>query len=87
MNEFIKELILRWGKKQPWFFKVVQWIMIVVALILGLPEYLQDAGLLDQVPIIEPILNKVVLWAGLVGAFVSKLTVTSKEKEDHKIKD
>lgn len=87
MNEFIKELIIRWGKKQPWFFKAVQWIMIAVALILGLPEYLQDAGLLDQIPIIEPILSKVVLWAGLVGAFVSKLTVTSEEKKNNKIID
>ena len=87
MNNFILELIRRWGAKQPWFFQAIQWVSIAVALILGLPEYLQETGLIDQIPFIEPIVNKAVLWAGMIGALVAKLTVTSEEKAKRNIKD
>lgn len=88
MNDFILELIRRWGAKQPWFFKALQWASIAIALILGLPEYLLDAGVLDQLPdAVRGVIDKVVLWAGLVAAFVAKLTATSEEKAERKIVD
>jgi hypothetical protein len=88
MNEFIFELVRRWGAKQPWFFKVVQWIGLAVALVLGLPEYLFDAGVLDQLPdAFQRIVDKAVLWAGLIAAFISKLTATSDAKVERQIVD
>lgn len=88
MNDFILELIKRWGAKQPWFFKTLQYLSIAIALILGLPEYLLDAGVLDQLPeAVRVIIDKVILWAGLAAAFIAKLTATSEDKEERKIVD
>lgn len=87
MKGFIVELIKRWGAKQPWFFKAVQWASIALAFILGLPDVLQEAGLIDELPFLQPIVDQVVLYAGLAAAFVAKLAATSDAKKERNIVD
>jgi hypothetical protein len=83
MTDFIKELLIRLFGKTPWFFKVVQVLAILTALVTGLPSFLESAGL-DLPDSWDVISSKVVSIAALVGAFVSQLTVTTEvKKRDH----
>lgn len=77
---FLAEVLKRFLGETPWFFKVVQIISVAVALILGLPQLLADAGVVLP-PHIEEITSKVVFYAGLVAAFIAQLTVTPEVKE------
>jgi hypothetical protein len=84
--KFFAELSLRFFSKTPWFFKVVQLLSIAVALILGLPQLLADAGV-TLPPHIEEITSEVVFYAGIIAAFIAQLTVTTEVKEALPYKD
>jgi hypothetical protein len=70
--KFIAELIGRLFSKNPTFFKVIQVISAIVALITGLPEYLAKAGI-DLGPKLLGLENKAIAIAALVALFIAQL--------------
>ena len=71
-SNFLAELVQRLFSKNPNFFKWVQAISILVALITGLPAFLETSGI--QLPEAwESISNKAVAIAALVAAFIAQL--------------
>lgn len=86
MVDFIAELLLRLFGKTPWFFKVIQVLSIVTAIVTGLPEFLLEAGV--QLPDAwAAISSKVVSVAALVATFISQLTVTTSVKQKENLPD
>jgi hypothetical protein len=84
--KFAGELTLRLFSKTPLFFKIVQIASVVVALVLGLPDYLAESGV--QLPEAwTAITDKIILYVGVVGAFIAQLTVTAETKETLLLKD
>ena len=86
MTDFLAELVVRLLGKTPAFFKIVQIISVVIAIITGLPTFLQSAGV-DLPDAWDSVVLQVISVAGMVGAFISQLTVTSEEKAMRQIKD
>lgn len=88
MTDFIAELIKRWGAKQPWFFKVITNVSLALAVVIGLPGFLDSVGVWDVLPEnVTQVISQIVFYAGLAVSFIAKLTVTSKDKKDLSIKD
>ena len=84
--KFAGELTLRFFSKTPLFFKIVQIASVVVALILGLPDFLAESGV-ELPEAWTAITDKVILYVGFVGAFIAQLTVTPETKETLPLKD
>lgn len=75
--DFLKELILRLGTKQPKFFKIIGIISMATALATGLP------GLFDELHIHLPswatiLQNRIIGIAATTAFFIAKLTTQSK---------
>ncbi|MBK8853098.1 MAG: hypothetical protein IPN97_07570 [Saprospiraceae bacterium] len=89
MNRFFLELIKRWLTKKPWFFKTVQIVTSVTAVILLAPQFLtavQEGGF--SIPETwNGLIQQIVGYALAAQALVVQLTTTSKDKEDKEIKD
>ena len=83
---FLAELIARLFGKTPAFFKTVQIITVLVAVITGLPTFLEQVGI-DLPEAWDSIVLKIISVASLVGTFIAQLTLTTQEKEVQKIKD
>jgi hypothetical protein len=86
MTDFLAELVVRLLGKTPAFFKIVRMISIIIAIITGLPTFLQSAGV-DLPDAWDSVVLQVISVAGMVGAFISQLTVTTDDKEKKNIKD
>ena len=84
MGNFIAEMFTRMFGKTPWFFNVIKIIGVITALVTGLPEFLNDAGIIlpDAWAAIG---SKVVSIASLVATFIAQLTVTSEVKKKENI--
>lgn len=85
MKDFILDLVKRFLAKTPKFFKIIRIISIVLAVVTGLPELLQSAGV-ELSETIKAISSKVVSIASLIAAFIAQLTVTEEAKKDLNIK-
>ena len=67
---FFNELIIRLFGETPYFFKVIQIASVATALIIGMPEWLHNAGV--TLPAAwEAIGNDVVGYAAMVAAFIA----------------
>jgi hypothetical protein len=86
MSDFFSELLLRLFGKTPWFFKVVQVLAVVTALVTGLPEFLESAGV-DLPAAWDAVSSKVVSIASLVAAFIAQLPVTTDVKKKENLPD
>jgi carbon starvation protein CstA len=86
MTDFLAELVVRLLGKTPHFFKIIRMISIIIAIITGLPTFLQSAGV-DLPAAWDSVVLQVISIAGMVGAFISQLTVTTEEKTIRDIKD
>ncbi|MFZ1786719.1 MAG: hypothetical protein WAT92_00345 [Saprospiraceae bacterium] len=84
--DFLAELILRFGSKSPSFFKIVQIIASILAVITGLPTALTALGL-DLPDTWDSWIMKAVSAASIGALFIAKLTVTSEVKKKENIKD
>ena len=99
MDRFLIEMIRRWGADQPWFFKTVSILGLIVALITGLPGILDsiEASVCELDPQLcfeiqlpaawDAIYSKVASIASLVGSLVAKFASTSEEKAERSILD
>lgn len=83
--EFIGQIIKRFVAPSPTFFKVVKYVSVAIALITGLPAFLQENGI-DLPEAIDVIASKVIMWAGVVAALVAQLTVDDQAKAERGIK-
>lgn len=83
---FLVELVARLLGKTPAFFKTVQIITVVIAVITGLPTFLDQVGI-DLPEAWDSVVLKIISVASLVGTFISQLTLTSGEKKVQGIKD
>ena len=81
LGTFLNEIILRLFAKTPSFFKWVRNASIFLTLLMGLPAFLQEAGVILPDAWIA-ISNKVVGYAGIVAAFIAQLTATQEAKEE-----
>ena len=86
MIDFIAELLTRLFGKTPWFFKVIQILSVVTAIVTGLPQFLTDAGIIIP-DAWNAISSQVVSIASLVATFISQLAVTTSVKEEKNIPD
>lgn len=82
---FLGQIIKRFVAPSPTFFKVVKYISVAVALITGLPAFLQENGIVLP-EAIEVISSKVIMWAGVVSALIAQLTVNDQAKVEKGIK-
>lgn len=85
LGTFLNEIILRFFAKTPSFFIWLRNISIVLTLLIGLPAYLQEAGV-DLPDYWDTIANKMVGIATFVAAFIAQLTATPESKEEKGIK-
>ena len=89
MRDFLVELLLRFGSKTPWFFKVVQIISGIISVILVGPDVFDFViGLGIKLPESwGEFISKAVGVAAAISVFISQLTVTSEEKEKKQLQD
>lgn len=83
---FLNELLIRLFSSKPWFFKVIQIVSVLTALVTGLPTFLAESGIVLP-EAWEAISSKIVSVAAMVAAFVAQLTVTSDTKNKEGLKD
>jgi len=83
---FVSEIILRFFGKTPSFFKWVQLIAVITALLTGLPAFLEQSGVVLPA-YIQAIASKIVSVAAVVAAIIAQLTVTSEVKKEEGLKD
>mgnify|MGYP001267613644 CR=1 FL=1 len=81
LGTFLSEIILRLFAKTPSFFKWVRNISLVLTVLIGLPAFLQESGIVLP-EYWAAISNKVVGIATIVAAFIAQLTATPEEKEE-----
>ncbi|HMR88497.1 MAG TPA: hypothetical protein PKD51_10100 [Saprospiraceae bacterium] len=86
MTDFFVEVLIRLFSKTPWFFKVVQIISTVALLITGLPQLLDQAGVVIPEAWTGTV-SQVVSISSIVAIFLAQLTTTTKVKEVEKLKD
>lgn len=92
MNTFIVELIKRFTADTPWFFQVIRYLSIAIAIIVGLPGVIDYLCVEVDLCIVLPeswsaIYSKVASIAALVSAFIAQLTATTTEKAKKYITD
>lgn len=80
MKQFFLELIQRFLAKTPKFFKYIRLAGIALAIVTGLPAFLEGVGVVlpESIALVA---NKVVAIAASVGAFIAQLTVHNNEKK------
>lgn len=86
MTDFIAELVKRLFSEKPWFFVWVQRIAAIVAIITGLPGFLEASGV-TLPDAWNAISSQIVAVASVVAAFIAQLTVTTAVKEDKGLRD
>lgn len=72
--DFLKELVIRYTKKSPTFFKVIQIIFTLAGLITGIPFLLETFGVILPAAI-AALVSKTVSIASIVGFFIAGLPV------------
>jgi hypothetical protein len=82
---FVFDFLKRLGSKTPKFFQIVKTVSVILAVITGLPSFIESAGITLPGPI-EAISSKVVSIAAIVAAFIAQLTVVPNEQRDLEIK-
>ena len=80
IKEFLLDIVRRLIFKTPKFFNVLKTILIVIAVITGLPELLTTAGVVLPMNI-DLVVTNIVSVASLMGAFISQLTVASEDQK------
>jgi len=89
MQEFISQLIIRLFSKTPWFFKVVQILTGIVAVILLAPDWVkayQEGGFVLPESW-GAFVETVVGYALIAQTFLAQLAVPTDVKEKQDIKD
>lgn len=81
LGTFLNEIILRLFAKTPSFFRWVRNISLVLTVLIGLPAFLQESGIVLP-EYLAAISNKVVGIATIVAAFIAQLTATPEAKEE-----
>ena len=74
LQDFVLQLIKRLMSENPTFFKVIQVIAAIVALITFLPQILNEAGFA-----IPTLINKAAGIAALVSIFIAQLPIKNVE--------
>lgn len=76
---FILELISRLFSKNPKFFKIIQVISAIIAIITGLPEYLTSLGIVlpDNLITLE---NKTIAIASIVAMIIAQFPTQESTK-------
>lgn len=78
MTQLIAEAVKRWGADSPQFFNVIKYVSAIIAVLLGLPAYLQEYGL--ELPAAWSFfVDKAMFYLGIGAGIVAKLTVENKE--------
>lgn len=85
VTDFLVDLVKRFLAKSPKFFKWIQVISLVTALVTGLPDLLETVGIVlpEKFAILQ---NKAVAIAALVATFIAQLTVKEGESVKTELK-
>lgn len=86
MYQFLAELIVRIFGKTPKFFKTLQLITIVIAIITGLPTFLAEAGV-ELPEAWNNVVLKIISISSMVSSVIAQLTLTTDDKVIEGIKD
>jgi hypothetical protein len=86
IQNFITELASRFLADTPKFFKIVRTIGIVITILSGFAMVLASNGDLFSEQF-NYILAQVIMYSGIVTAFISQLTATTEAKIEKKIND
>lgn len=70
--DFLRELVHRFGAKNPKFFTILAWIGAIVSFITGIPMLLDQLGL--HIPVWEKFESKILFYCGIVMTIISNLT-------------
>ena len=89
MIDFIAELLIRLFGKTPWFFKVVQIISAIIAIVMLGPDILDgiQSGGIELPNTWTSFVKKAVGIAGVVSLVIAQLPVTTSVKEKENIPD
>lgn len=89
MWKFIAELVTRLFGKTPWFFKVIQIISAIIAVVMLGPDILKgiESGGLELPDTWSSFVAKAVGIAAAVSTVIAQLPVTTSVKEDKNIPD
>lgn len=84
MTDFLVQLVKRFLAKTPKFFKILQVLSIVLAIVTGLPSLLESAGIVLPAAL-SVLASKVISIASIVAAFITQLTATETAKKNAEI--
>jgi hypothetical protein len=89
---FVVDLIKRFIKPTPQFFKVLQFLGAVIFAVTGLPALIEslcsNVGVCIPLPEWwEGLYSKAISWASILSVLIAQLTVVSEEKKDLILKD
>jgi hypothetical protein len=87
--EFLSQLILRLFSKTPWFFKVIQALFGITALILLVPEWVTayEQGGFTLPETWSTAIKTIVGYALVAQTFLAQLAVPADVKKENNIKD
>lgn len=80
MTQFLLQLISKFLAKTPKFFKIIRNVGVALAVVTGLPSFIESAGVVLP-EAIQLIASKVVSIASLVAAFIAQLTENTDSKD------
>ena len=86
MQTFVNELLIRLFSDKPHFFKIIQLIGVLAAMVTGIPALLLEYDFVLP-EAFQVIANQTMAVASMVAAFVAQLTVTAKTKKKQGLED
>lgn len=81
----LQQLIARWKAKSPKFFNAITTISTIALFITGVPELLQEFGVVLP-EAVAPFASKVIAWAALAVTIIGKLTVDTPQATNNVLK-
>ena len=88
VQKLVLQIVKRWAAKTPWFFKVVQYLSGLIALILLLPQWVAayQGGGFELPQTWGTLIQEIVGYALIAQSVIVQLTATPEEKEKKGIK-
>ena len=88
MERFFVEMAGRFLANQPWFFKVVTYLSLIIAFVTGLPGLLEHMCTNMEICVVHllpeawvAIYSKVASTAAMIGALIARFATTSEDKD------
>ena len=86
-SNFLAELLIRLFSDKPWFFKVIQYVTLVISIVMLLPKLVEAlTGNGFALPATwTDLITTAVGWAAFAAGFIAQLTMKTADKNEKKL--